>query len=248
MNVSEKLVWLAHEIGRETLQLVVPGEGSVSVRGDDGTMMVSEAGALLSRISPGDLALCELSKLEAMFEMPLHDANASYLRSTLRDPSRNPPGIDAVLHAWLLRLEGVNFVAQLNPIACLQVLCSPGGERFAEHRLFPSEVQAFGGSAVHVPYSDVGIQLAREVRSKVTMNQQRHKGVTPRLVLIQNTGIIAMGPTAESVLRTVFVAEKAAAVFVGSSRLGGPVFLSLQQVARLDAPEGSVPRSSLIRL
>jgi len=183
-SIVEQLVWLAREVGRESLQLVVPGDGTVSASSAKDRLFVSPANVFLNRLESDAVAECDAGKLLELFDMP--DSGATLLRQSQVDPNRNAPGIDAVLHAWLLQLEGVQFVAQLNPTACLQVLCSPGGERFAGHRMFPGEVTAFGSQAVYVPYSDVGILLAREVRSKVMLSQRRNQGQVPRLVMIQN--------------------------------------------------------------
>jgi rhamnose utilization protein RhaD (predicted bifunctional aldolase and dehydrogenase) len=100
--------------------------------------------------------------------------------------------------------------------------------------MFPEEVRAFGAQAVYVPYSDPGAPLAREIVSRVDMSLRRVNGTMPRLILLQNIGILALGASVEAVLRTVMVADRAAAVFVGSSRLSGPLFLPRQQVTRLE--------------
>jgi ribulose-5-phosphate 4-epimerase/fuculose-1-phosphate aldolase len=55
----------------------------------------------------------------------------------------------------------------------------------------------------------------------------------PRVILIQNHGIITLGGTWQSVLAAMLMAEKAAKVFVGAAQLGGPIFLSEETVARI---------------
>jgi rhamnose utilization protein RhaD (predicted bifunctional aldolase and dehydrogenase) len=243
----EKLLWLAHEIGRPTAQLVVPGEGTVSARSTTpGRILTTAAGGFLDRIDEGDTTECEARKLEGLFEMPLLDSKTNLLAETQLDPAARLPAQDAVLHAWLLGLDGVNFVAQVHPTSCLQVLCSQGAERFSDHRLFPSEIMAFGAQATYVPYSEPGIPLAREIRSKVMLTQRRNQGQNPRLVLVQNYGLVAMGATAEATLRVALVAEKAAAVFVGSSRLGAQ-FLPTQQIVRIEMRIADNTRPSLIK-
>lgn len=245
----ENLLWLARELGLDSRQLVVPGEGVVSVRATPGRILVSVPEAPLARLAPEEVVECQVDRLGLLFDAPMNDASGNSLRETRVDPSGAMPGIDAVLHSWLLGLEGVHCVAQLHPTACLQVLCSPGVERFVEHRMFPAEVAAYGTQLVYAPYSDPGIPMAREIRSKVSIYLRRSHGVSPRLVLAQNYGLFALGATPEAVLRTAMTVEKAAAVFVGASRLGGPQFLNLQQIMRLEGGRPSeAPRASLIRL
>ena len=248
MTISEKLLWLAAELGKEQRQLVILQEGCVSARTGPGRFLTKAEGAVLGSLVPAELTECEDAPLQTLFDMPQLDINHRVLREARVDPAAQPPGTEAVLHSWLLRLEGVSFAAQVHPVGCLQVLCSPAGERFADHRMFPEEVFAFGSQAVHVPYSDPGIPMAREIRSKMVLNLRRNRGRAPSLILVQNFGIYALGATAESVLRIVLTAEKAAQVFVGASRLGGPVFLPPQQIVRLEIPANDGLHKSLIKL
>jgi rhamnose utilization protein RhaD (predicted bifunctional aldolase and dehydrogenase) len=162
---------------------------------------------------------------------------------TARAASQESP-----FHAWLLTLPGVNFVAHCHPDAILQIVCSQAAERFAEHRMFPDEVDFVGSQAVYVPYADAGTPLAREIRSKLQLTQRRAQSRTPKLILLQNHGAIAIGPTARAVLGTMLMAEKAARVFIGASRLGGPLFLPPQYVARLEGRANEGPRASTIKL
>jgi ribulose-5-phosphate 4-epimerase/fuculose-1-phosphate aldolase len=56
----------------------------------------------------------------------------------------------------------------------------------------------------------------------------------PRLILLQNHGLIALGATPEAVLATTLMAAKAAEIFVGSAAIGGrPRFLTAAQVIRI---------------
>ena len=50
---------------------------------------------------------------------------------------------------------------------------------------------------------------------------------------MQNHGIITLGGTWQSVLAAMLMAEKAARVFVGAAALGGPVFFSEENIARI---------------
>ena len=49
-------------------------------------------------------------------------------------------------------------------------------------------------------------------------------------------------------LGTMLMAEKAARVFIGASRIGGPLFLPPQYVARLEGRSEEGPRASTIKL
>jgi ribulose-5-phosphate 4-epimerase/fuculose-1-phosphate aldolase len=57
--------------------------------------------------------------------------------------------------------------------------------------------------------------------------------VAPRLILLANHGMIAVGPTPASVIATTLMAAKAAEIFLGAAMLNGPRFLPRNQVARI---------------
>ena len=90
----------------------------------------------------------------------------------------------------------------------------------------PDEVVVCGRSSVWVPYTDPGLPLAKAIREGVQQHMQE-EGLPPKLVLLQNHGIIALGATSEAVLAITLMAEKAAAIFVG------PEFMRPEHVDRI---------------
>ena len=52
---------------------------------------------------------------------------------------------------------------------------------------------------------------------------------------MQNHGIIALGPTWQSVISALLMAEKAARIFAGAAAMGGPAFFTPQNVQRTPA-------------
>lgn len=246
----DDLLWLAHRIGQDPKGLVVLGEGSVSARLDDKRFLVKSAGASLADLTPGDVTECLTEEMIRILEMPLLDTGSyeRMIREAQTDPSSRPPASESPIHAWLHSVPGIQFVAHCQPEALLQILCSPAAPRFAEHRMYPAEVEFLGTQIVIIPYADPGTQFAREVRSKYQASQRRTLARAPRLILIQNYGVIAIGDSARSVLGTLLMAEKSARIFVGASRLGGPIFLPPQHVARLESRMDEGPRPSTIKL
>jgi len=233
----DQLLWLSREIGRETRGLALAGEGSVSARLDDTHFGIRASGTALHDAQPADICRCNTKEIIGLIDSQgsdLIDLQAALLRTV--PPSQSRPTTEALFHAWLLQIEGVNFVAHCHPEACLQILCSTAAERFAEYRMFPDEILATGPQSSLVGYYEPGAPLAREIRAKVNLHVRRSIGRPPRLILLQNHGIIALAGTAESALTTVLMAEKAARVYVGSARLGGPIFMTQPMVMRIDNP------------
>lgn len=249
-NPVDDLLWLGHQIGRDPRGLVVLSEGSVSVRIDDNRFMVKSAAASLADLTQADLTECNTEEMIRILEMPLLDAGAyeRMIREAQINPASQPPASESPIHAWLHTVPGVNFVAHCQPEALLEILCSPAVSRFADHRMFPAEVTFLGTQVISIPYADPGTPLAREIRSKYQASQRRTLARPPRLILLQNYGVIAIGPDAKSVLATVLMAEKSARIFIGASRLGGPIFLPPQHVARLESRLDEGPRASAILL
>ncbi len=232
-----QLLWLAHEIGREDRGLALPGEGSVSARLSDTEFGVRASGTALNELTKADVCHCQFKEIVGFIDSQGSDtADLQAALGKTVAPEAPRPTTEALFHAWLLQLEGVHFVGHCHPEACLQILCSPVADRFADHRMFPDEILTCGPQATLVPYLEPGAQLARELRAKVNIYIRRSFGRPPRLILLQNHGIIALGDTAKSVLTTLLMAEKAARIFVGASRLGGPIFMTQAMVTRIDNP------------
>jgi len=240
MSVADplaELIWLSREIGREDRGLALAGEGSVSGRLDDQHFGIRASATALHDLRPEQICRCQVTEIGGLIESQGADtAELQTALAKIAGASQLRPTIESLFHACLYQLEGVRFVAHCHPEACLQILCSPAAERFAEYRMYPDEILATGPQSVLVPYMEPGAPLAREIRSKVNLYMRRNFGRTPRVILLQNHGIIAMGATAQGVLLSTLMAEKAARVFVGAARLGGPVFMTQPMVTRIDSP------------
>jgi rhamnose utilization protein RhaD (predicted bifunctional aldolase and dehydrogenase) len=85
---------------------------------------------------------------------------------------------------------------------------------------------------VYVPYTDPGIPLARRVRDLIGEYVDHH-GEPPKVLLMQNHGLFALGRTAKEVENITAMVVKAARVLLGAYALGGPHFLTPEQVERI---------------
>jgi len=247
----EPLLTLAHELGREARKLAILGEGNVSMRrsqtalsqtrageniGEPGdTFFVKASGSSLATLSVDGLTECRSSELLAALDsegMSDTQVEAVLLGSRVAGEAARKPSVEAMFHAWLLTLPGVNFVGHTHPVAVNAILCSERATDFAARRLFPDEIVCCGSASALVPYVDPGLSLAQEIRRAGLVFVEKH-GTAPRVILLENHGLIALGATAPAVLATTLMATKAAEIFLGSAALGGPHFLSPDQVARI---------------
>jgi len=167
------------------------------------------------------------------------------MRGARVDASSQRPSVEALFHAWLLTLPGVEFAAHTHAPAVTSVLCSPRAREFAAKRILPDEIVCCDVESVFVPYTDPGLRLARAVRRKTEAFIAKH-GRPPRVVLLENHGLITLGRTPDGVLAAMLMAEKAAGIWLGSAALGGPVFLKPKHVARIAArPDEALRRRIL---
>ena len=235
-HVAERLLALSRDLGREERRLAILGEGNTSARTGADTFLVKASGSNLATLSPLGLTECRLGELTALLgRMGISDTqiDAALLAARV-DPAAKKPSVEAMFHAFLLTLPGVNFVGHTHPIAVNGILCTRHARTFARRRLFPDEVVCCGVESVFVPYLDPGLKLAQGIRAAVLAYIKR-TARAPRIILLENHGLIALGPTPESVLAATLMATKAAEIFAGAAALSGgkPRFLTPAQVARI---------------
>jgi rhamnose utilization protein RhaD (predicted bifunctional aldolase and dehydrogenase) len=229
-----RLLNLSHELGREDRKLAILGEGNTSARTSADTFIVKASGSNLRTLAPVGVTECRFaSLLSALDARSLTDAaiDAALLASRT-DASARKPSVEATFHAWLLTLPGVNFVGHTHPVEVNKILCSRHARTFATRRLFPDEIVCCGAEFVLVPYVDPGLKLAQAIRRAVTAYVKR-LARPPRIILLENHGLIALGATPEAVLAATLMAVKAAEIFTGAAALGTPRFLTPSAVARI---------------
>jgi rhamnose utilization protein RhaD (predicted bifunctional aldolase and dehydrogenase) len=228
------LLKLSHELGAAERGLAILGEGNTSVRLGEGRFAVKASGCNLGTLSEKDVAVCASEKILKLLDAK--KATDGVIEQTLFDgrvgAGAKKPSVESIFHAWLLTLEGVEFVGHTHPVTVNQILCSPRARDFAERRTFPDEVVCCGAASVFVPYFDPGLELAREIRERTTAFVKQRKFV-PRLILLQNHGLISLGSSPNAVLAATLMAAKAAEIFMGAAAMGGPNFMTDAQVARI---------------
>jgi len=234
-----QLLELSHELGAEHRGMAMLGEGNTSTRRDDSTFWVKASGTQLRTLAAGQVVACRNEAIAKLLDRPKasdEEIHQSLLDSRV-DPQAMKPSVEALFHGYLLSLPDVNYVGHVHAIAVNQILCSPRAREFAENRIFPDEIVCCGPESVLVPYVDPGLVLAQAIREKTRAFIDKH-GTFPRLILLENHGIIAPGKSPQAVLAALLMAEKTAQIWAGAAALGGPVFLSPENVRRIaDRPD-----------
>ena len=243
------LLKLSHELGCEDRQMAILGEGNTSARLGQATFLIKASGRSLRTLRKGEVVECHARPLLELLgrRFVSEEEIEKVLLSSRVDPEGRKPSVEALFHAFFLSLPDVEYVGHAHPIAVNQLLCSPHAREFAEKRIFPDHIVCCGSSSVFVPYTNPGFKLAREIRRRTHAYMKRRKHL-PRMILMENHGIVTIGKTPQAVLAAMLMAEKAASIWVGAASLGGPVFLSRRDVHRIANRSDEFYRQSALKI
>ena len=243
------LLDLSHKLGDPARQMAILGEGNASARLSSETFLVKASGCSLPTLDKNGVVECCAKTLLALLEKTnLSDAeiDGTLLNSRL-DATAKKPSVEALFHAWLLSLPGIEFVGHTHAPAVNSILCSPRAREFAEKRIFPDEIVCCDVASVFIPYTDPGLKLAQVIREQ-TEKFIHAVGRPPRVILMENHGIITLGRSIEAVLSAMLMAEKTAGIWVGAAALGGPTFMTPEHVERISGRPDEAVRRKMLKL
>jgi rhamnose utilization protein RhaD (predicted bifunctional aldolase and dehydrogenase) len=197
-HVLEQLITMSRRLGDPSFDYVILGEGNTSARIDADTFWVKASGAEMRTIEAPGFVQVRFDRVLSLLERDrVSDADVKTAIEAARVDARATarPSVETVLHALALRLEGVHFVGHTHPTAVNAILCSQKVEEAIAGRLFPDEIVYCGPAPVYIPYTDPGIPLAQVVRTAINRYLNEYQE-TPKVILMQNHGLIALGKTA----------------------------------------------------
>jgi len=202
------------ELARALGPYAICGEGNVSIKDDD-SFWVKASGTSLDTLEKRDLVACKLSGVPF-------------------DSLGLKPSIETGFHAWFMReFDEIKFVAHTHPPKSMQVVCSEQIWSFADHRLFPDQVVRNGAKSCVVPYAMPGKPLLEEIKKSVLAFVEE-EGYFPKLILLQNHGIIVASTSHKECIASTLMCEKSAEIFIGAKTLGQTRFLSEDEVKEID--------------
>lgn len=244
-----ELLRLSHELGNPLRSLAILGEGNTSARLDDKTFLVKASGTCLGTLKEQDVVECRFEVIHALLaKKKLSDAEIDAgLMDSRVDPNARKPSVEALFHGYFLSLPEVEFVGHTHAPWVTGILCSPRAKEFAKKRIFPDEIVCCDVESVLVPYTDPGLVLAHAIR-KATEEFRRRRNRLPRVVLIQNHGIVTLGRTADGVLAAMLMAEKTAQIWTAAANLGGPNFMTPHNVARISGRPDEAYRRKILKV
>ena len=231
--VRARLIHLSREFGQAHWTIL--GEGNTSGRIDQKMFAVKSSGSSLGTLTEIELTLCYFDILLPVLDQ--ENVSEQEIEEILLDsrvrPTALKPSVETFFHAYLLTIPGINYVGHTHPIPVNQILCSGLGTAFAEKRRFPDEVVCCGPMSLLIPYEDPGLALAVRIRRDV-QNFERKHGRNPKVILLENHGVITIGQTTDAVRVAMAMTVKAAEIFVGAQSLGGNISMPESEVNRIE--------------
>jgi rhamnose utilization protein RhaD (predicted bifunctional aldolase and dehydrogenase) len=247
--VLAQLIAMSRHLAEPERDYVILAEGNTSARIDEETFWVKGSGVGMAAIDAAGFVAMRIEPLLALLTgKPLADEELRRRVAAARaDPAATlRPSVEAMLHAVALTVGGASYVGHTHPTTVNAILCSQKAQEALQGRLFPDEIVTCGPAPVYVPYTDPGLPLANEVRQRI-LNYVDAYGERPKVIMMQNHGLVALGRDAEEVQQITAMAVKTARVILGTYALGGPHGLSAEAVARIHTRPDEAYRRRLLR-
>jgi len=231
----DQLVEMTRYLGQPHLNYVIIGEGNTSQRVDDKSFWIKGSGQQMNAIGPEGFVAVRFGPILDLLDHPPNSRQQiqAIMNDARVDPSSTVrPSVEVSFHAMLLAECKAQVIAHTHPTAVNRILCSTRAEQFAQHRTFPDEVVLCGPQSVYVPYVDPGLPLALAMRVQVRKYLTKF-GEAPKVILLANHGLIALGQTHTEALNITAMAVKAAEIFAGACMIGEPVFMSQADIMHI---------------
>jgi len=235
-GVLNELVRLSAFLGRPENDYSILGEGNTSAKIDEDFFFVKGSGKYLCDAQPDTFVKVKLKAAREILDKgPLTDEDVKVLLfGACADPeTKLRPSIETTFHSLLLGLPDVNFVGHTHATAVNCLLCSVNAKEIVTGgRIFPDEIAYCGLEPMFLEYADPGVELARCMRANLNEYIDRN-GEAPKVILVRNHGIIALGKTAHQVEAITAMWCKVARVLRGAIAFGGIHYLERKDVERI---------------
>ena len=233
-NPLDSLISMTRALGEPARDYVIIGEGNTSMRIDDESFYVKASGHQMRNIDESGFVALRIAPILALLEAPpasLREekaiAQAAVIGAAAEGAPR--PSVEVSFHAMLLHECEVPYIGHTHPTAINQIMCSEHAADFAHQRRFPDEAVLCGPRSALTPYADPGLPLALVMRERVRAYLDAY-GEAPKLILLENHGMIALGGSPAEILNITAMAVKAARIFLGALLTGKPTSLPEDEI------------------
>jgi rhamnose utilization protein RhaD (predicted bifunctional aldolase and dehydrogenase) len=239
------LVQLSRTLGEPARRLAILAEGNTSQRVAKDQLAVKATGRSLRNASAEDFVLVSLTRLSEIVDDPeAGDADVARYFDEMEAEQGMRPSVEALLHVVCVVDAGATTVAHTHPESVNALLCSDRAEVLAGPPIFPDQVVVIGRRGLLVPYSDPGVVLAREVRVRLAA-YAREWGM-PRVIYLQNHGLVVLGSSAGHVLQLTEMADKVSRVVAAALALGNVVPMTDESTERIDTRDDEQIRRTAV--
>lgn len=177
---------------------VVGMEGNVSRKNDNG-ITIKASGCKLLNIKSTDFVD--------------YDFNGKQLNNFNKKGS-----MEISFHTYLLTNYQFKYVSHTHPVNTLKILSSDKCSEFANKRFFPDQVIFNGKISCLIPYAKPGEPLTESIKLHLE-KFINDNGFFPKLILLQNHGIIVCGNSIEECEIITEICEKSAEIFISPFRI-----------------------------
>jgi rhamnose utilization protein RhaD (predicted bifunctional aldolase and dehydrogenase) len=227
-DVLRQLVAMSRDLGQPERDYVILSEGNTSARVDESTFWIKASGVEMHQIDANGFVEMAFDGVLATLDSSDHSDERvkQGLAAARVDPTvQARPSMETPLHGLALTLGGAQYAAHTHPTPVKAILCAQGAEAAFAGHIFPAEALVCG-EPLFVPYAPPGQPLAWMVREGLLAYDDRY-GQPPRVILLQNHGMVALGPTPQTVLDITAMMVRAARTLLGTFALGGPRFIEI---------------------
>lgn len=233
-TILQELVKMSASIGDPTKDLVILGDGNTSALISDESFWVKASGSQLNGIGPdGFTEVAFEPVLKILDRESITDTELKQEFGNARvNPESRHPSIETVFHAIALSNCEARFVAHTHPISINSIMCSSDARTALSGHLFSESALYLGPEAIIIDYADPGLPIARALIREINKYQQKW-GQQPRVFYLLNHGMVALGQSAKEAENITSMAVKSARILLGTYQMGGPRFISEEDVKRI---------------
>jgi len=208
-DIKKEVIKLSHSVH----EYAICGEGNVS--GIDGDIFyIKSSGCDLKNLKEDDLISCDLSGKQLNF-------------------FNKKPSLEVGFHLYFFENKNIKFIAHTHPVKTMQILCGDKIFKFAENRFFPDQIVRNGKKSCVIPYTTPGKKLFKFVEFYIKKFCD-NEGYFPKLILLQNHGIICHGSSIQECITCTKMCEKSAEIFVGCHELGSINYLTPKEINEIE--------------
>jgi rhamnose utilization protein RhaD (predicted bifunctional aldolase and dehydrogenase) len=238
-EILRDLIRMTRNIGNPKYDYIILAEGNTSARIDGGSFFVKASGFSMENIDEKGFVEVSLEPVLSLLtrdRMTDEEIKQSYISATAHY-NGILPSIESILHAICIRGGDAIFVCHTHPTAVNALLCAKGAEKAFSGMIFPDEITLCGPAVLYIDWAQPGLDLAKKVSARIEKFKAKYD-MPPRIIVMQNHGLIALGQNSVQVENMTHMFVKACRIRHGTFSVGGPQFLHERDVNRIfDRPD-----------